>query len=56
MTVGQILRRARERRGLALIDVAEALGVSVNFVAMVETGKRQLPERLEKKWVEAVRK
>lgn len=55
MNKGEVLRRARERRGMTLQDIAEKLGVSVNFVWMVEKGRRQLPERLEEQWVETLR-
>lgn len=40
-TTGEIIREVREREGLSQEELAELLGVSNTYIAMIETGKRQ---------------
>src|SRR5262245_6994368 len=41
---GKALRQLRLQRGLKLLDVAEALGVTSSFVSAVETGRKAIPD------------
>ncbi|GHU52722.1 hypothetical protein AGMMS49975_09100 [Clostridia bacterium] len=38
--LGNNIRREREKRGLSLIDVAEVIGVTANYIGLVERGRR----------------
>jgi transcriptional regulator with XRE-family HTH domain len=47
--IGQALRTQREAAGLRLIDIGDALDLSVGYLANVEKGRRRLtPELLSK--------
>lgn|GEM_PF-2747345 len=37
MTIGKIIRRAREKRGLTQKQIAEQLGISVSYITKIET-------------------
>lgn len=41
--VGQRIREARERRGLSLQELADAVGCAKSYLSSIETGKRNLP-------------
>lgn len=41
---GKALRQLRMERGLKLLDVAEALGVSSAYVSAIETGRKPIPD------------
>ena len=43
LTVGQRIREARERRGMSLQDLADAVGCAKSYLSSIETGKRSLP-------------
>lgn len=43
---GQMTRAIRKDMGILLIDMARAAHVTSGFLSLVETGKRQIPDRL----------
>lgn len=43
---GDTLRKIRQQKGLLLIHMAKAAGVTSGFLSLVETGKKPIPERL----------
>lgn len=49
LELGYVIRHTREKKGMKLIQVARAIGVSSPFLYDVETGRRALSlENLEK--------
>lgn len=49
-TTGKILREARLKKNLSLMDVAKQLGVSIQMVCDVESGRRSLPDKFIDPW------
>lgn len=43
---GEALRGIRKDKGILLLDMARAAGVSPGFLSLVETGKKPIPDRL----------
>jgi HTH-type transcriptional regulator, competence development regulator len=43
---GEKCREIRKAKGMLLIDMAHIAGVSPGFLSLVETGRKQIPERL----------
>jgi transcriptional regulator with XRE-family HTH domain len=43
---GEKCREIRKAKGMLLIEMAEAAGVSPGFLSLVETGRKSIPERL----------
>lgn len=43
---GQLTREIRKQKGILLIDMARAAGVTSGFLSLVETGKKPIPDRL----------
>jgi transcriptional regulator with XRE-family HTH domain len=43
---GEKSREIRKAKGILLIDMARAAGVSPGFLSLVETGRKSIPERL----------
>jgi transcriptional regulator with XRE-family HTH domain len=48
--LGIILRENREKKGLILLDVANKLGTSVQYVCDVEHGRKRMTYKLLKPW------
>lgn len=55
VTLGRELRELREKLGLTLSDVAVRLGVSVQYVCDVESGRKSFPPAKLKAWAEVLR-
>ncbi|MFO1163448.1 MAG: helix-turn-helix transcriptional regulator [Reyranellaceae bacterium] len=51
---GQLVRRARELRGMSQLDVASRIGCKPNFVSMVEDARSALPPKRAPAWARAV--
>jgi transcriptional regulator with XRE-family HTH domain len=43
---GQLTREIRKEKGLLLIDMARAAGVTSGFLSLVESGGKPIPDRL----------
>jgi HTH-type transcriptional regulator, competence development regulator len=43
---GEKCREIRKMKGMLLIDMAHAAGVSPGFLSLVETGRKPIPDRL----------
>ena len=50
---GKFTRKLRIEKGELLKDMAEKLDVTVSYLSAVEVGKRNIPEKWEKKLVDA---
>lgn len=44
MTIGTLIKTIRTIRGVSQKDLSEAVGVSTNFLCLVENGKRNLSQ------------
>ena len=51
---GKILREARIKKSLSLMDIAKELGVSIQMVCDIESGRRSLPDKFIDAWAVAV--
>ena len=49
MEIYEVIREARIKRGIEQPQVARVLGVSVNFVSLMERGESKIP--LDKLWM-----
>ena len=51
---GKILKEARVKKELGLVDVARKLQISVQMVCDVECGRKPLPDKYIDDWADAV--
>lgn len=54
VSLGRLLKENRERKILALLDVATQVGVSIQFICDVESGRRPFPATKLKEWSSAL--
>lgn len=54
-TVGQILRECRKNNNISMVDLSKRLGISVQMVCDVESGRKPLPDKYVDVWAEAVK-
>lgn len=55
ITLGDVLRIARERRGFSLVQMAKLLGVTKQAVYRWEKGKLNIPQARLKQWARVCR-
>jgi transcriptional regulator with XRE-family HTH domain len=53
-TVGKVLKSTREKKDLRLIDVASRVGLSVQYICDVESGRRAFPADKVEPWAIAL--
>lgn len=53
-TTGKLLKDARIKKDLSLVDIAKTLGVSIQMVCDVESGRKSLPDKYIDAWASAV--
>jgi transcriptional regulator with XRE-family HTH domain len=53
-TAGRVLREARLKRSISMTELAKIMGISIQMVCDVESGRKPLPDKYIDPWAESV--
>jgi transcriptional regulator with XRE-family HTH domain len=54
MLSGEKLAKYRRVRGLSQSEVAERMGVTPNYISIMENGRQDIPTHIYDKWIDAL--
>lgn len=54
MLSGEKLARYRRAKGLSQTEVAKRMGVTSNYISMLENEKQDIPQHIYDKWIDAL--